>query len=361
MNKKLTKSIVAALQPFVDSGVLAGAVTLVADKERVLSRACVGYADISTKAPMQPNSMFWIASQTKPITAAALMMLVDEGKLAIEDPVEKYLPEFKNQWMIAEQDEQHQLLKKPAHPITIRNLLTHTSGMPFSTSQEHPRLDTLSLAHAVRCYAATPLQWEPDSKYAYANTGFNTAGRIIEVLSGLPYEEFLDTRLFQPLGMKNTTFWPNKKQIARLAKVYTPDAQKISMVETELGQLTYPLDSRKRFPMPAGGLFSTTDDAARFCQMMLNQGQWAGKRYLSDATVATMGSKQTPTGLSDAYGLGFGIGDGTYGHGGAYSTNMTIDTQRGLVLVFHVQHAGFPGNGNTSQAAFVAAVKEWAP
>ena len=358
---KLAKRITAALQPFVDRGELAGAVTLVADREQVLCRTCVGFADVATRAPMRPGTMFWIASQTKPMTAAALMMLVDEGKLAVEDPVEKHLPEFKEQWMAAERDEQHVLLRKPAHPITIRNILAHTSGMPFCTSMEHPRLDTLSLAHAARSYAATPLQWEPDSKYSYANSGFNTAGRIIEVLSGIPYETFMDTRLFQPLGMKDTTFWPGRKQIARLAKVYKPGAENKGLVEGSLEQLTYPLDSRRRFPMPAGGLFATADDAARFCRMLLNGGELEGRRYLSGAAVAAMGTKQTPAGVSDSYGLGCGVGDGTFGHGGAYATNMTVDTRRGLVLVFHVQHAGFPGDGKNSHAAFLDAVKEVLP
>jgi len=360
METKLTRRIVAALQPFVDRGVLAGAATLVADRERVLSRACVGFANIAAREPMRPGTMFWIASQTKAMTAAALMMLVEEGKVAIEDPVEKYLPEFKDQWMTVEQDGQHMLLKKPAHPITVRNILTHTSGMPFATGVELPKRDMLPLANAVRSYAAMPLQWEPDTKYSYANTGFNTAGRMIEVLSGMSYEEFMNARLFQPLGMKDTTFWPTRKQITRLARVYAPDAQKTGLVESNIEPLTYPLDSCKRFPMPGGGLFSTATDAGRFCQMMLNRGVLDGRRYLSESMVAAMSRKQTPAALSDSYGLGFFIGDGVYGHGGAYATNMTIDTRRGLVLVFHVQHAGFPGDGSNSQAAFQAAVtREW--
>ena len=354
-NNKLAKRIADTLQPYVDSGELAGAVMLVADKEQVLARVCVGFADIAARKPMRPNSMFWIASQTKPMTAAALMMLVEEGKVALEDPVEKILPEFKDQWVIAEQDAEHQVLKKPIHPVTIRNILTHTSGMPFSTSVEHPRLDTLSLAHAVRSYAATPLQWEPGAKYSYANTGFNTAGRMIEVLSGRPYEDFLAARLFQPLGMKDTTFWPDRKQIARLAKVYTPDAQKTGLAETNISQLTYPLDNRRRFPMPGGGLFSTAGDAAIFCRMMLNGGILEGKRYLAEATVAQMSCKQTPAGVTEPYGLGFGIGEGSYEHGGALASRMTIDTRHERVLVFHVQHAGFLGKGENARAAFQTA------
>ena len=137
------------------------------------------------------------------------------------------------------------------------------------------------------------MQFEPDSKYQYSNAGINTAGRIIEVVSGMPYEEFLDKRLFGPLGMKDTTFWPNEEQLQRLAKSYKPNADKTGLEEITIGQLKYPLSDRKRQPMPAGGLFSTAADVGRFCQMVLNGGVFDGKRYLSEAAVKQMTSKQT--------------------------------------------------------------------
>ena len=159
---------------------------------------------------MRTDALFWIASQSKPITASALMMLVDEGKVKLDDPVEKYLPEFRDQWLTVERDQEHMLLKKPKHPITVRNILSHTSGLPFASALEKPTLDGLPLRVAVGSYAMTPLLFEPDEKYQYSNAGINTAGRIIEVVSGMPYEDFLDKRLFEPLGMKDTTFWPNE-------------------------------------------------------------------------------------------------------------------------------------------------------
>src|SRR5262245_22162734 len=155
---------------------------------------------------MKTDNVFWIASMSKPITAVGLMMLVDEGKVKLDDPVEKYLPEFKDQWLAAEQDKDHVLLKKPKHPITVRNILSHTSGMPFKSAMEEPTLDGLALRDAVRSYVLTPLQTEPDTKYQYSNAGINTAGRIIEVVGGMPYEDFMQKRLFDPLGMKDTMF-----------------------------------------------------------------------------------------------------------------------------------------------------------
>jgi CubicO group peptidase (beta-lactamase class C family) len=299
--------------------------------------------------------MFWIASQSKPITATALMMLVEEGKVKLDDPVEKYLPEFKGQMVLAEQDENHRLLKKPVHPITVRNILSHTSGLPFSSPLETPTLDLYPLEARVRSYAMAPLQFEPDSKYQYANAGINTARRIIEVVSRMPYVEFLDKRLFEPLGMKDTTFWPNDEQVSRLAHSYKPGANNTGLEAINVGQLRYPLTDRAhRLPMPAGGLFSTAADVARFCRMILRGGELDGKRYLSEASVKEMTSKQTGA-LPDGYGLGWstgGAGPDWFGHGGAYSTNMTIDAKRGLIFIWMVQHAGYPGDGGKAQDAF---------
>jgi CubicO group peptidase (beta-lactamase class C family) len=352
------KDVAAVLQSFVDKHALAGAVTLVADKDKVLSLEAVGFADIAANKPMKTDVLFWIASQSKPITATALMMLVDEGKVKLDDPVEKYLPEFRGQWLAAEHDNEHMLLKKPKHPITVRNVLSHTSGLQFKSAMEEPTLDLLPLRVAVKSYAMTPLIFEPDSKYQYSNAGINTAGRIIEVVSGMPYETFLDKRLFEPLGMKDTTFWPNEEQLKRLARSYKPNADKSDLEETKITQLKYPLNDRRRQPMPAGGLFSTASDVGRFCQMVLNGGTFQGKRYLSEAAVKTMTSKQTGDAVQTGYGLGWSTNNGVFGHGGAYATNMTIDSKRGLIAVFMVQHAGFAKDGKNSLDVFRKAAEE---
>ncbi len=353
--------IVEALQPYVNRHELAGAVLLVADREKVMTTQTVGYSDIKGGMPMNADALFWIASQSKPITATALMMLVDEGKVNVDDPVEKYLPEFKDQWLTVEQDTDHVLLKHPHHPITVRNILSHTSGLPFKSNIEQPTLDLLPLRVGALSYAMTPLTYEPDRGYTYSNAGINTAGRIIEVVSGMPYEKFLDERLFKPLGMTDTTFWPSVSQERRLAKAYRPDATKTGLEETTIAQLTYPLSDRSRQPMPAGGLFSTAHDIARFCQMVLNNGQFEGRRYVSEASVKQMTSRQTAEDLKHAYGFGWKIDKDNFGHGGAYATNMTIDPKRGLITVFLVQHAGFPGQGKQSMNVFRdAAIKEFA-
>jgi CubicO group peptidase (beta-lactamase class C family) len=349
--------VATALQPFVDKHELAGAVALVADKDKVLSVEAVGFADIANNRPMKADAIFWIASQTKPMTAVAVMMLVDEKKLALDDAVEKYLPEFRGQMLVAEKDGDHVLLRKPAHPITIREVLSHVSGMPYKSAAEEPTLDGLPLAAAVRTYAMTPLQTEPGTHYQYSNAGINTAARVLEVVSGMQYADFMQQRLFDPLGMKDTTFWPSEEQLPRVAKSYRPDAAKTNLQEFPIVQLIYPLSDRtRRFPMPAGGLFSTAQDTAKFCRMLLNNGELDGKRYLSAEAERELSKRQTPATVKENYGLGFSINGDAFGHGGAHATNMEINPSQGLVTVWMVQHGGFPGEGGKAQGVF----KNWA-
>ena len=345
------------LKPFVDKHELAGAVALVADKNKVLSVEAVGFADIAAGKVMRQDNIFWIASQTKPMTAVAVMMLVDDGKISLDDPIEKYLPEFRGQMVVAEKDNEHIVLRKPKHPITVRETLNHTSGLPFKSAIEEPTLDGLSLSSAVRSYAMTPLLSEPGTVYRYSNAGINTAARLIEVVGKVKYEDFMQQKLFDPLGMKDTTFWPNEAQSLRVAKSYRPDASKTNLAEFPISQLIHPLSDRvHRFPMPAGGLFSTAIDTSLFCRMLLNNGELDGKRYLSENAMRELSKRQTPPAMKESYGLGFSVSPDSYGHGGAQATNMEIRSGKGLVLVWMVQHGGFPGEGSKAQGAF----KSWA-
>lgn len=348
-----TTPVAALLKPFVDKGELAGAVALVANREGVVSVITIGQADIESGKAMTPDSLFWIASQTKPMTGVAVMMLVEEGKIGLDDPIAKYLPEFSTQMVIAEKSDDRLVLTKPSRPVTIRDCLNHMSGMPFKSAAEDPTLDGLPLATAVKTYAMTPLQTEPGAAYQYSNAGINTAARVLEVVTGEPYETFMQERLFDPLGMKDTTFWPDEEQTARIAKSYRPDKEKTKLEPFEITQLLYPLPDRtRRFPMPAGGLFSTAADTARFCRMLLNRGELDGRRYLSDESVAELSKRQTPESVKNSYGLGFAVGADWFGHGGAHATNMEIHPDKDLALIWMVQHSGFPGDGKNAQGIF---------
>jgi CubicO group peptidase (beta-lactamase class C family) len=356
------KPIAAALQPFVDKNTLAGAVALVAGPDKTLALEAVGYADLAGKRPMRTDSLFWIASMSKPMTAAAVMILADEGKLDLDDPVEKYLPEFKGQWLAVERDESHVLLKRPKRPVAIRDLLTHTSGLLHFLDVEAPgskQFELLPLKEAARYYALTPLLSEPGSTWRYSNAGMNTAGRIVEVVSGVPFEEFMSRRLFEPLGMRDTTFSPGKQQLDRLAKSYQPNPAGTGLEEAMIPILKYPPDGRKYPPLPAGGLYSTADDLGRFCRMLLNGGESGGRRVLSKAAVEQMTGKYAQTPEGQGVGLGWFLGSGgTYGHSGAYNTRMELDPKTGLAKVLLTQHVSFQGGSEKVFAAFDKLVTE---
>ncbi len=347
------------LQPLVDNHTIAGAVTLVATKDRIVYLKPIGFQDIAAKTPMPANAMFWIASTSKPMTATAVMMLVDEGKINLDDPVEKYLPEFKGQMVRvanpasstgaqgATDSKASPQLAPPVHPILVREILSHTSGLPFRSAAQPGALDLLPLKDAVRSFASEPLMFQPGTNYSYSNEGLNTVARIIEVVTGMPYEQFMQERLFGPLGMKDTTFWPSSEQIGRLAKSYRLDPNTKDLLEQPIDQLTYPLDDRQhRYPMPAGGLFSTAADVSIFCRMILNGGVLDGKRYISQASLHAMTSEQNKGLGKTSYGFGWGISATGYGHGGAYKNDMEIDVAKGRILIFMVQQNGSWGTAD---------------
>jgi CubicO group peptidase (beta-lactamase class C family) len=340
----------STLQPLIDNHTIAGAVTLVATRDRIIYLQPAGYRDLEKKAALPYNAMFWIASTSKPMTVTAFMMLVDEGKISVDDPVEKYLPEFHGQMVKAPKDASAQPLSganaqpglvPASHPILIREILSHTSGLPFKSSAQPGALDTLSLKDQVLSFAAEPLMFQPGTSYSYSNEGIDTAARIIEVVSGMSYEMFIQQRLFWPLGMKDTTFWPNAEQITRLAETYKLDPKTRDLVKVPISQLTYPLsDHQHRFPMPAGGLFSTAADVSIFCQMILNGGTLNGIRYISPASLRAMTSIQNNGMGNQNYGFGWGITQNGFGHGGANKNAMDIDATTGRIFILMVQQDG---------------------
>jgi CubicO group peptidase (beta-lactamase class C family) len=362
------------MQAFVDDGTLSGAVTLVAQHGHIIRLDAVGLADRANNKPMRPDSLFWIASMTKPITAVAVLMLQDEAKLSVEDPVEKYLPEFKNQWLLQEKSADSLTAKRSPRSVTLRDLLTHTAGLGEVPA---PRYDS-TLAELVMAYAQQPLHFVPGSKWEYSNPGINTLGRIVEVVSGQKFEAFLQRRILNPLGMKDTTFWPSASQVKRLAKAYKPNPNG-GLEETDIYFIKGELSDRRRTPYPAGGLFSTAQDMAQFYQMTLDGGEYHGQRVLSRAAVQQMTRTQTgdiKTGFVDGMSWGFGfqvvkepqevtgmLSPGTFGHGGAYATQSWADPKKDLILVLMIQRAGFPNGDNSPvrrvfQETAVAALAE---
>jgi CubicO group peptidase (beta-lactamase class C family) len=341
------------MEQFVRSNQISGAVTLVGHRGRIVAHEAVGVSDLKTGRAMKKDDLFWIASMTKPIVGAAVLMLQDEGRLSVIDPVEKHLPEFKGQWMIESRSSTNMSLVRAPRAITIRDLLTHTSGLNEAPS---PRPHA-TLAELVMAYSQLPLKFPPGSKWEYCNSGINTLGRIVEVVSGEPFAEFLQKRFFDPLDMDDTTFWPTARQVKRVAKSYEPNANG-ELVEVTPFFVRGELTDRRRTPLPAGGLYSTAEDVAKFYFMMLNRGEAGGRRYLSHAAVEELTRTQTGelrTGFTDGMSFGYGFAvvkeprgvtrlltPGTFGHGGAYGTQVWADPKRDLVMVLMLQRSKLP-------------------
>jgi len=351
-------SLEGVLDPFAAAGAIPGVVALVADESGILAEAAVGHADIAQGRPMRMDTLFWVASQTKPVTAALLMMLVDEAKVRLDDPVAEYLPEFGKLWVRAEEDEDHVLLRRPERPVTVRDLLCHMSGLPFLSAMEEPTIDLLTLPQAVRSYVMTPLASQPGQQYLYSNMGINTIGRVLEVVSGTPYESFVTERLLRPLGMDDTAFRPSPEQLVRLATTYRPSPDGSAYEATDISFLFYPLDSPERQAVPAGGLFSTAPDMLKFLRMILGRGVYGGTRLLSESAVAQMAQRQTPAGAEANYGLGWSLGADSFGHGGACGTDMKVYPDAGVAALYMIQHQGLTEPGGGCFPAFEAAVRD---
>jgi CubicO group peptidase (beta-lactamase class C family) len=349
----------------VEEHEVAGVVTLVASLKDVEHLEAVGKSDIATGRDMRSDDLFWIASMTKPMAAICVMMLVDEEKLSLNDPVEKHLPEFKSQWLIQSKDPKQMVLGRPKRAITLRDLLTHTSGIGDVKS---PRPHS-TLAELVMGYAREPLSFEPGSKWSYSNPGINTLGRLVEVASGVSFAEFIQQRLFNPLGMKDTTFWPSPEQFERVAKSYKLNKETRQLEETAVYFTDGKLEDRQRTPYPAGGLYSTAGDVARVYQMMLSGGQYNGSRILKSESVRMMTTTQSgdiKTGFVEgmSWGLGFqvvrepagvtgALSQGSFGHGGAYATQSWADPITGKVYILMIQRSGMPnGDGSAIREAF---------
>ncbi len=339
------------MQTFVDRREIAGAVTVVGRRDGIVSHEAIGSLDLDRKQPMRGDALFRIASMTKPITAIGIMILIDDGKLKLTDPVETHLPEFRGQMLVADRTEETVVLRKPARPITVRDLLTHTSGLPDRTPLQADlyarRIHTL--AEAVMAYSQRPLEFEPGSSWAYCNMGVDTLGRIIEVASGRPYEDFLRERVFAPLGMKDTTFYPTREQFERAAVPGVKRGEKLAPLARSL----FDPPPGARFPMPCGGLYTTGPDLARLYQMMLGRGARGEVRILSEQGATAMTTDQTDVVRSGPVGTGLGwavvrrppgedklLSPGSYGHSGALHTNAWIDPHKDLFTILLIQRQG---------------------
>jgi CubicO group peptidase (beta-lactamase class C family) len=331
--------VTAAIQPYLDAHKIAGFVGVIADRSGTIRyKNEVGYADVETKRPISDDNVFWIASMTKMFAGASIMMLVDEGKVSLDDPVTKFIPQL-GKWRVVGETNANGLQLVPlARPVTLRHVLSHTSGLTgMSELQREVGADRTPLKARALSSVTGPLQWQPGSRYQYGNQGMNIAARVVEIVSGMPYEEFLQQRFFDPLGMTETTFWPSDAQIARLANAYGPSKDKSAFAKGDIGFLSKPYSDRAhRFPEAGGGLFSTTHDILRYGLLLANNGELDGQRYLSPAAMDELRKEQTEE-TKINYSLGYHLRNGLFGHDGAYGTDLSVNPKTGMVAVFMVQ------------------------
>ena len=345
----------SAMEEMISRREIAGAVTMVVTADRVLHREATGAADMAAGRPMPADALFWIASMTKPVTGAAILVLQDEGKLTVDDPVAKHIPEFA-------------VLKTPSGQpagLTIAQILSHTSGLGEASGPA--AMEARTLADLVPVWLAARMQFEPGSQWRYCQSGINLAGRIVEVVSGKSFDAFVRERIFDPLGMKDATFYPDEGQRSRIATAY---ARKKDTGALEPAPARAEFGRPGRPPLGNAGVFCTADDYARFCQMLLGGGVRDGRRVLSAKAVKVLSSVVTgdlPTGFfqNDTFGkrganYGWGIGTcvlkaphagaaevlsaGSYGHGGAWGTQAWIDPVKGVAYILMVQRANFPNS-----------------
>ena len=371
-----------AVARHIEAQDVSGAVTLVARRGRVVHFEAQGLADIASKKPMQKDSIFRLASMSKPITAVAVMLMVEEGKIRLSDRVSAFIPEFKTMRVAVAKGTNNPVqmpafgrggppapapefdLVPAAREITVKDLLTHTSGLMSGgvsgaeQAKLAPRSPTDTLANYIPKLAQTPLDFQPGTLWRYSGLyGFDVLARIVEIASGQPYDQFLKQRLFDPLGMKDTGFAPTPERMARVATIYQRTPNGGLQPAPNPNQLI-----SGTYFSASGGLMSTAEDYLQFAQMLVNGGQLAGRRYLGPKTVELMTANHPGDMVNGqfgrpAHGMGFALGvqvvldpvaadlrvsPGTFGWAGAYGTNQNMDPKEKLVSIIMMQGANGP-------------------
>ena len=365
VSSKRLERIRPVMQGYVDNGNLPGFLTVVARKGKVVHFETIGMQDIENKKPIEAGTIFRIYSMSKPITSLAVMVLYEDGLIKLDDPVEKYIPEFRDMKVFnKEQTETHDAKNK----MTIKHLLTHTAGLTYGWGGKpidklYRELKVLkngsTLVDMARKLGEIPLLHEPGERWTYG-VSTDVLGYLVEVVSEMPFEEFLQTRIFKPLGMVDTAFSVPKTKLERFAALYRPNKEgKLQLI----GKPPLATKDVTFFPAGGSGLVSTAADYLRFCQILLNGGELDGVRILKSETVELMRHPHQQYGKGGAFGLGFHVVTGTdtgknkgkakraigsFSWGGAAATTFWIDPETELIGILMTQlmnnHYGFAGD-----------------
>lgn len=365
----------AMLDEAISEQQVPGLVAMVLKDGKVVYHEAKGLADVASITSMKKDNIFRIASQSKAITSTAVMILWEEGHFRLDDPISKYIPEFKNPQVLAgfRYGDTTYTTRPASQEITIRHLLTHTSGLGYGVIDGDERMkmiyhkagvvdlfttEDISIKESVMRLAKLPLHHDPGAKFTYSE-GLDVLGYFIEVISGKPFDVFLKERIFDPLGMNDTRFYLSSEQASRLVTVHTYREGKWQPFPVTFYDPDYPRKGAKRFFSGGAGLSSTTADYAKFLQMYLNGGELNGKRILSSQTIETIMKNQVGDLMQGdkKYGLAFGLvteqgvatggigSEGTFDWGGYFNTQYFADPEENIIGLIFKQTSG-TGNGD---------------
>ncbi|MBR3220811.1 MAG: beta-lactamase family protein [Kiritimatiellae bacterium] len=357
-----------ALQKYVDSGELPGAVN-VFYKDGVQETCCIGYADVDAKRPISLDDVYMQCSQTKGFCGVTIAMLVEEGKITLDDPVSKYLPEFKELWVEKKNEDGSRTLVKAKNELTVRMVMNHTGGFPFELPNGIA-MGGWSRRMPLRSVAATaasqPIAFEPGTKAQYSNVGIDIGAAVVEIVTGKRWEDFLKERVLEPLGMKDSGFWPTDAQLARKIELYEIKDGQPAQWQKQADWMQRPYNDDRVFSSAGAGLWTTARDQLKFYKMLMNLGVGEnGVRILKEETVKSILAVSTrPKGKTadgkDFGGYSLGLSapvtdsdDAWFGHGGAWGTNCSVNWHKKALKLWAVQERGGkrPWNKDRDEAA----------
>ena len=342
-----------ALKPWVENGQLPGAISIL-HNNGVEEIACVGYADVAKKRPITLDDVYMQCSQTKGFCGVTVAILVEEGKLKLDDPVSKYLPEVKNLWVLDSNTNGVKVLKRAQNVLTVRMIMNHTGGFPFELPAKQANIKGggcsggMPLRSVAAEAAALPILFEPGTKVQYSNTGIDIGAAVVEVITGKKWEDFLAERVLKPLGMTSSTFWPTDKQLETQIEMYrcVKDKPAEYMVQNNMQQRPY--NGSHVFASAGGGLWTTARDQVKFYKMLMNLGMGEnGVRILKEETVKSILAVSTRPQKLGGYSLGLATPlydneNAWFGHGGAWGTNCSVNYHKKQLKLWVCQLCGHP-------------------
>ncbi len=338
-----------ALQKYIDSGEVSGAISILY-KDGVQETACLGYADVAAKRPIKMDDPYMQCSQTKGFCGVTIAILVEEGKLNLDDPVSKYLPEFKTLWVQTSNSNGVRTLVRAKNALTVRMVMNHTGGFPFEIPAKQRAVPGggwsggMPIRSVAATAAAQPLLFEPGTKVQYSNTGIDIGAAVVETISGKKWDVFLKERVLGPLGMKDSSFKPTDAQLAHQVEMYAVKGGEPAKYQSFADWQQRPYNDDHVFPSAGAGLWTTANDQYKFYKMLMNLGVGDnGVRILKAETVKSILATSTRSSDKGGYSLGLAVsGDGWFGHGGAWGTNCMVNPEKKMLKMWVVQFTGGP-------------------